>query len=303
MEQLIEKHRKELRDLKSQIAQKKKEATKKTRKGVNSECERLEEELKERQTQETQALKGGTEAETINDALEELPDEPHNLGEDPKDRELAGNGISKSNNEAQELGSTYSSKKPNRQKARLARRAAEHKAQISQASEEAINMPNLREQERAKMVESCEKRGLKEEEIRPDGHCLYAAVADQLSEMHISLTRQGLSEEDLPPYKSVRYAAANYMADHPDDFEPFLEEPLPGYLKKIRDTGEWGGQLELLALARTYAISVNVLQADGRIETIGCGSTVEENQDKSIWLAYYRHYFGLGEHYNSLRRH
>jgi OTU domain-containing protein 6 len=49
MEELQAKHRKELRDLQSKITQKKKQASKKTRKGVNEECDRLEQELKDTQ--------------------------------------------------------------------------------------------------------------------------------------------------------------------------------------------------------------------------------------------------------------
>ena len=38
----------------------------------------------------------------------------------------------------------------------------------------------------------------------------------------------------------------------------------------------------------------------GRVEKIEGGG--EEREKKVAWLAYYRHGFGLGEHYNSLRK-
>ena len=60
MEELQARHRKEQRDLQSQIAQKKKSASKKTRKGVNDECARLERELADRQELEVAELAGGT---------------------------------------------------------------------------------------------------------------------------------------------------------------------------------------------------------------------------------------------------
>ena len=81
-------------------------------------------------------------------------------------------------------------------------------------------------------------------------------------------------------------------------FVPFLDEPLNDYLHKVRDTAEWGGQVELMALANAYGIIINVIQGDGRLEKIEPGQGTD---CKSIWLAYYRHGFGLGEHYNSLR--
>jgi OTU domain-containing protein 6 len=69
---------------------------------------------------------------------------------------------------------------------------------------------------------------------------------------------------------------------------------------KVRDTGEWGGQLELMALAKTYAVNINVLQDFGRIEKIE--GERDDGAAKSVWLGYYKHGFGLGEHYNSLRK-
>ena len=56
MEDLLARHRKEQKDLQSQITQKKKQASKKTRKGVNDECARLEEDLKAKQQQEIAAF-------------------------------------------------------------------------------------------------------------------------------------------------------------------------------------------------------------------------------------------------------
>jgi len=82
-----------------------------------------------------------------------------------------------------------------------------------------------------------------------------------------------------------------------------LEEPLDTYAAKIRDTAEWGGQLELSALANAYGVEIKVVQ-DGRTEVVrpledGEG---EGEELKTLWLAYYRHGYGLGEHYNSLRK-
>jgi len=97
----------------------------------------------------------------------------------------------------------------------------------------------------------------------------------------------------------VRRVAANYMEKHPDEFAPFLEESLESYVKKVRDTGEWGGQLELMALAKAYGVDISVLQGDGN--TIDFEGESETEKTK-LWLAYYKHNFGLGEHYNSLRK-
>ncbi|KAI7159307.1 hypothetical protein KC343_g15710, partial [Hortaea werneckii] len=270
MEELQTRHKKEQRDLQSRVTQKKKQASKKTRKGVNDECDRLEVELKERQAAELAALNGETQEEDV--PSEQLQDLTVDGDKDAEPKASQTNGApqsQQSNLSPSNVDSPQPTqpKKPNRQKARLARRAAEQEEQAQQAAEEAKNLPDMKQQERERMLEYMKERGLYEKEIRADGHCLYSAVADQLEQLQVPL---GSAPGDQPelPYKTVRAVAADYIEKHQDDFVPFLEEPLPGYLHKIRDTGEWGGQMELMALAKTYGVDIHVLQDFGRVEKI-----------------------------------
>lgn len=292
MEELQARHRKEQKEFVGKITSKKKNATKKTRKGVNDECDRLERELKEKQQAEIAAL-----APSIPD------DKPSKPGND--DDEVDLNGLAITGNDAtraipdapaesdavsqdgsQSAQQNTGAKKPNRRKAQLARRAAEREAEMERAAEEAANMPDQRQQEMAAMKTQMERHGLVEIQIRPDGHCLYSACAQ---------TIPGLEKKT---YKDVRSAAADYMDAHTDDFTPFLEEPIESYVHKVRDTAEWGGHLELQAIAKRYNINISVLQANGQIEEI----QPEQSSETNAWLAYYRHSFGLGEHYNALRK-
>ncbi|KAF2816735.1 OTU-like cysteine protease [Mytilinidion resinicola] len=323
LEALQIRHRKEQRDLQARITQKKKSASKKTRKGVNDECATLESELKERHSQELAALN----SENGFAATDEAPVEGDPEEEAQKDPETTTNGIAESLQNTSISSPTLESadspasneprKKPNRAKARLARRAAEQDALAAQAAAEAASMPDLREQERINMRGYFSKYELQEKEIRADGHCLYSAVADQMDQAGLGLEPRiqptiadkqldGVSdaEKKLPTYKLVRYAAADYIEQNPDQFAGFMEEPLEEYLRKIRETGEWGGHLELTALARQYGIQINVLQANGTVEEITPAedSTATGDDKKVIWLGYYHHNFGLGEHYNSLRK-
>lgn len=71
MEELLSKHRKEQKDLQGRITQKKKSATKKTRKGVNDDCERMQRELAERQQAEIAELNGDS-VKPVEEALEEF---------------------------------------------------------------------------------------------------------------------------------------------------------------------------------------------------------------------------------------
>jgi OTU domain-containing protein 6 len=304
------RHRKEQRDLVSRITQKKKAATKKTRKGVNEECERLEQDLKERQAQEIAVLNGGqTGEEPVLKDADNSSEAGHEAGLNGVDKGVEDLSIASSHGEDDPPQTNGAKKKPNRAKARLARRAAEQEALVAQAKEEAANMPNLREQERTRMAQQLDKHNLQLKEIRADGHCLYAAVADQMKTQGLGLkpriqpTIIGNEDEGtLPEYKKVRYAAADFIAKNPDNFVGFMEEPLEQYLHKIRETGEWGGHMELIALAKTYGIKINVLHGDGRVNPIRPEEGEDAQEEKEIWLGYYKHSHGLGEHYNSLRK-
>ncbi|RWA09034.1 hypothetical protein EKO27_g6077 [Xylaria grammica] len=334
LEAIQARHRKEQRDLQSRITSKKKNATKKTRKGVNDECTALEHDLKERQQLELEALNGDRDIDERGVGGEES----HGVGQDTAANSTAtdANGITDrlkdatissdtptltkfsqapselptqpysepaAQNQAQAQG--QGGKKRNRQKDRLARRAAEREEAAEAAEQEARGMTDHRGLERSSLERTFNAHGLVEHEIRPDGHCLFSAIADQLAQRKIPIAPSSGGEGETPPYKVVRRVATDYMDSHPDDFAPFLEEPLESYVPKIRDTAEWGGQLELLALASAYQVEIKVVQ-NGRTETIqpsgGLGQTQADRGGQTIWLAYYRHGYGLGEHYNSLRK-
>lgn len=314
MEDLQATHRKQLRDLQSKITQKKKSASKKTRKGVNEECDELERNLKERQARELDAFvstnfSNGQDNDQSNVANKIFNSHESSERSDGVDLATTTEKLSITANSS--IDSPHEEqaqrRRPNRQKARLARRAAEQNAIAVSATEEAAQLPNLREREREIMVKEFQKYKLKEHEIRPDGHCLYSAVADQIERQDLeiqprqareSTTEESNASKNVPGYRLVRQTASNYISQHAEDFVPFLDESLDDYLHKVRDTAEWGGQVELMALANAYGIIINVIQGDGRLEKIEPGQSTD---CKCIWLAYYRHGFGLGEHYNSLR--
>ncbi|KAF4958548.1 hypothetical protein FSARC_10982 [Fusarium sarcochroum] len=289
LEQVQTRHRRELKDLQGRITGKKKNATKKTRKGVNDECAELEHLLREKQAAEIAAL---NPSEDQNEEVDAVP----GVEDQPEEDKLAAETEKLKVSEPEEQQQQQPGKKRNRQKERMARRAAEQEAAAQRAEEEASNMTNYRAKESEYMKTTFEKHNLVEKDIAPDGHCLFSAVADQLGQNDIPL---GSEEQKEPAYKTIRRVASNYMLEHGDDFAPFLEEDLEGYARKMRDTAEWGGQLELMALARQYKAEIRVVQ-DGRLERIGEEEGSESG--KTLWLAYYRHGYGLGEHYNSLRK-
>jgi OTU domain-containing protein 6 len=310
MEELQARHRKEQRDLVARVTQKKKNATKKTRKGVNDECAALEQELKEKQEQELRELNG----EAVQEDGDSLADSAADNAPMQQEQEAPTDEMNKLSMKSQSNGThtPQEDKKPkkNRQKERMARRAAEQQALADQAAAEAASLPDMKAQEREQMQSHFAKHGLVEKEIRADGHCLYSAIADQLEQNGLDLTPRinpkikiqddSGDKAKTADYKIVRGVAADYIESNEVDFAPFLEEPLFTYVHKVRDTGEWGGHMELLALAKTYGVAINVLHADGRVDKIE--PDTKSDKTTTIWLGYYRHGFGLGEHYNSLRK-
>lgn len=303
LEQMQARHRRELKDLQGRITSKKKNASKKTRKGVNDECAEMERQLREKQASEVAALNGEVEK----DVEEEGEQNDETLsGTEVLESATAKLKIEEDNNsQSTAQQEQQPGKKRNRQKERLARRAAEQEAAMLSAEQEASSMTDHRARESTYMKSAFETHKLTEKDIQPDGHCLFSALADQLSHNGIPLGGGGGDKEtEEPAYKTMRKTATGYMEEHADDFAPFLEEDFGGYVKKMRDTAEWGGQLELMAVARRYGVEIKVIQ-DGRTENISGRQEEKEGEGdeaKTLWLAYYRHGYGLGEHYNSLRR-
>lgn len=309
LEQIQARHRKEAKDLQGRITSKKKNATKKTRRGVNSECDELERALKERQSAEIAALNGTAEedetskpeeddANDVDGAAEKLDAlNVEELGAKPPQQPVDADNAAQS----PQQGGGGPGKKRNRQKERLARRAAETEAAALAAEQEASHQTDHRSIEKTHMLAEFTKHGLVEHEIQPDGHCLFSAVADQLAQLAIPLERH----PGEPGYKAVRRLAAEYIGAHGEEYAGFLEEGVDSYVRKIRDTAEWGGQIELAAVANVWGVEVRVVQ-DGETEVVrpqeGVGKQEEGGERMRIWLAYYRHGYGLGEHYNSLRR-
>lgn len=201
------------------------------------------------------------------------------------------------------------------------RKAAEMEAQRLQAEEELKangGKPDEAQRERVALTDLCRALKVQMHEITPDGHCLYAAVADQLNIL-------GKSSSKLN-YVDTRKATADYMRKHPDDFMPFIsdsdehmagienkeagneshnmsqqEKYFLGYCSAIEKTAVWGGQPEILALSRAYHTPIHVVQAGSPVVKVGTEEATGP-EDLPVIISYHRHMYGLGEHYNSLHK-
>lgn len=301
MEELLARHRKEIRDLTSRTTQKKKLATKKTRKGVGAECEALERSLKDQHTREISELadpESARHSDGGQDGGQDGGGQDPDAGADamadtPAAGPIADERPAMTTTTTPADATSAAARKPSRQKARLARRTAELAALSAAAEAEAASLPDHRSIEIAAMQKRLSSLDLTEHPIPPDGHCLYSAFADQL--LH---STSFVSSGDTLDYILARKTCAHYMASHRADFEPFLEDAFDEHVRKVGETAEWGGQTEVLALAKAFGVIANVVQAEGR----GVEKMNDQGTEGEVWLGYYRHSFGLGEHYNSLRK-
>ncbi|WFD44104.1 ubiquitinyl hydrolase 1 [Malassezia psittaci] len=200
-------------------------------------------------------------------------------------------------------------KKVSRQKARLARRDAAA-AQMRADAEQEVRDANDQEaqNEALALKKLCEDLHVSLYEIAPDGHCMYAAIADQLNTLYPAPEKYD--------YRMLRMAAARYMRQHAADFMPFIsdldethagisagqatspEEKFDQYCHAMETTSAWGGQPEILALTRVFHTPIHVVQPGMPIVKVGD----DEFRDKRpLLISFHIKLFGLGEHYNSLR--
>uniref|UniRef100_A0A7S1PJJ9 OTU domain-containing protein n=1 Tax=Percolomonas cosmopolitus TaxID=63605 RepID=A0A7S1PJJ9_9EUKA len=151
------------------------------------------------------------------------------------------------------------------------------------------------------------------QEIQADGHCLYRAVADQLVQRRIAIpggehTERGVQErESMPTYSTIRRIAAEYLRKHQEDYLPFLglenDSEYEGYVDKVENSAEWGGQIELQALAHALNVPIRVIQSTqpNEIAIDPVEKSDMERRPTPIFLTYHKHLYASGEHYNSVR--
>ncbi|KAI1314798.1 OTU domain-containing protein 6B [Mortierella claussenii] len=306
LEELRIRHKKEQRDLTARITALKKTATKgdkKKKKEISAEIAQLEHALHQQQDNEESEWQnriglGGS-------AKDDVPSVPDPYEEDDNDDEFDVNSIpiDHLSIELPPSKSLHSQpqpsmgKKPNRQKARKDRKALALKELQDEAEKEATGQVNMNEVEHKAIEELSQVMGVTVKDITPDGHCLYNAIADQLSQHYQTQTT----------VKDLRHSTAQYMRENADDFLPFLTnkqgdmmsaDDFAEYCKDLESTAVWGGQPELLALSRVHKVPIWVVQMGS--PTVKLSADIYPAK-APLMVSYHRHMYGLGEHYNSLR--
>lgn len=293
-QELLSKHRKESRDLIATTTNLKKQATKKTRREILEQCSILESILRKQQQDELIYFEPIHEKEHIEPELKLQPslqaeDDQGTMLNPLVNESRCNEPVRRSTNTevAQQVP-----KRRNRQKERLEKRKLEIERIKEQAAAEAADTVDCRQVEMDSMSHLLTLNGLEMFEIKPDGHCLFALIQDQLKTRH----NCAVSIADL------RRIAAEYIASHSSDFDSFLFDEDSGeirditeYVQELASTAMWGSDMEILALGRVYDCPVDIFMASGNKISINSQGT-----RPTLILGYYKHSFGLGEHYNSL---
>ncbi|KAL0238749.1 hypothetical protein PCE1_004441 [Barthelona sp. PCE] len=139
----------------------------------------------------------------------------------------------------------------------------------------ALDTPSKRE--RRVIDTTLKAEGLRQQGIQADGNCLYRSIGFQINREQSQL----------------RVVAADYLLDHRDEYCHFVLEDFDQYIEKVRNTHEWGTHLEIQALSNALDLHIAVYQ-DG--ETLH----FNEHNETLVRIAYLKHAFPTGEHFNAV---
>ncbi|XP_043686148.1 deubiquitinase OTUD6B [Vespula pensylvanica] len=281
-DQLLQKHKRERKELQAQIQILKKsicKGDKKKKKEVADEIARKEENLEKRQDEELARWK--ISQVTLNDKDTENLEETYNINDiESKESEKVQQRISKA------------------QRRRYKKENAERERNQRIIEQEAFDVYGKRNVEMQSIQKILYERDLMLYEIPSDGHCLYNAIAHQLK----MLGEIPFSLHDL------RMKTAIYLRQNRNDFLPFISNPdsdqllspeqYEKYCNDIVETCTWGGAIELQVLSRILERQIEVIQATGTPYIVGD----EFSKKKRIILTYHRYMYELGAHYNSVTK-
>lgn len=129
-------------------------------------------------------------------------------------------------------------------------------------------------------------------------YLFHRAIADQLT-----FTR---TNGDIHDHYSLRRLASTYIMDNADEFSPFLglektDREFSKYCDRVASEveAEWGGELELKALSCALQRTILIYSKDS--PTL-CMNNNPSNSAMPLRVTYHKHYFSLGEHYNSVQQ-
>ncbi len=114
--------------------------------------------------------------------------------------------------------------------------------------------------------------GYKIIQIQADGNCLFTSI-----NYNLYGKKDGME---------LRTQAVAFLKQYEEEYKLFIEddENFDEYITKMSDSGEWGGQLEIIALSSIHKIRIVVHQYDQPRYEI-CHPSIKTN--KEIHLSYH----------------
>ena len=262
--------------------------------------------LTEKHAQEISELQGGNGAEGAG-AEASTSDAPSSTSNDDAataSASAAAPALEAGGEEPKETPEQTAKQKALAKKMRKRQNAlAKQKAREEEIAREMANAPNPRQMEIDAIMELyLSKDNLEIEEVAADGNCLYRAIARQME--HLG---GGKNSGDYD-YVVMRKICSEEFMNKREEYEPFadLEEmnvsSFEEYVEKVRQSSEWGGHLELKALAFSLKKTIVVYSTEGALEIKGDSDVPGDRSedDGVIRLSFHRNYYALGEHYISV---
>jgi OTU domain-containing protein 6 len=286
------RHKKETRELEGRTRAMLKKATKGEKKKLEVEIEHMMNEMRIKHKDEEDELEEYGEF-PVDDDAEEAPGEASLVAKLEKEKE-------------EQLKREQEEIKSKREKAMKKKEKKKKKLEQEEAEKERIRQnagPSMREEELKILNGALSTDCLRVKEVASDGHCLYRAVADQLKFILVPLGKAN-EAKDLD-FVGLRQLAASTIREAEADFAPFLgieagSVEFSEYIRKVESVqdAEWGGQLELRAMATGLRRPIWVY--DSSAPVLKMGEEFSCTEEPPIKVVYHRHYLSLGEHYNSV---
>eukprot|EP00899_Mesostigma_viride_P003092 jgi/Mesvir1/12784/Mv22837-RA.1 len=285
-EALLARHKKELKEQHAKNMAIKKAAPKNNKaakKAAEQKVQEAEDELKARHAKELAELDAAEAAAKSSSGVNATSAPP---GSGSGGHQAPGTATASHDGDADGEGAGQQHHKPSKAQRRRQQRQqqdADREARI--AEEKAAMGESERDREEAALCDKLRGLGLVVREVVPDGHCMYRAIEQQL--VLSDVTTGGGAP--TPSFQELRVRAAAHMRQHKDEFLPFfhplettssgagagggafggdgegegsLEERFERHCQAVESTAEWGGQMELRALAQALRRAVYVHMAD-----------------------------------------
>lgn len=332
LEELKARHKKELKAFEGEKRGAIKNAKSRGKKGkaavkeAEFKYEGLERDLKDRHRLEMQQLQsGGDEGESNNDDAKIKEEEASNNSTPSTQAEQQQQPKKEEKEELTEEQIIQAAKREKALAKKLKKKNAARQKELDREQrikeENAKAGPSRRQME----MEALQKlqlypRELEVEEVEADGNCLYRAVSVQCSRLGVNINSDVSGQEGYGKIRSV--CADVLLGENRAEYEPFAEfgeghgahdsgdhpATYEQYVNNVRSTSTWGGQLELRALSEALKVPIVVFSAESPPLTMGeehypDGEDSEDkdwSKKKAVLLSFHRHYYALGEHYNSV---